>query len=73
MTAIFMMSAHLAALDIIKINFFEKKGYGIIYSVHDVTNKVFTRKLNYIVDVVIWPKFGYPSISMRKLIISSTL
>ena len=37
--------------------------------VHDVTNKILSLVSNYIVDVVMWLKFGYSSISMREAII----
>ena len=30
----------------------------MIISVNDITNKTLSRDLNYIVDAVIWPKFG---------------
>ena len=42
-------------------------------SVHDVTNKILSSDSNYIVDVAMWPKFGNPSISMREVIIASSL
>ena len=41
--------------------------------VHDVTNKIVSRDSNYIVDVVLWPKPGNSSISMREVIITSAL
>ena len=37
---------------VLKINTFLKKGYGVISSTHDVTNKTLSRDPNYIVDVV---------------------
>ena len=43
----------------------KKKGYDVINYAHDVTNKILSRDLNYIVDLVMWPKFGNSSISMR--------
>ena len=49
------------------------KGYDVIIFVHDVLNKILSRDLNYIVDAVMWPKFGNCSISMRKVIITSIL
>ena len=49
------------------------KGYDVIISVHDVLNKILSRDLNYIVDAVMWPKFGNCSISMRKVIVTSIL
>ena len=57
MVAILMMLAKLAALGHIEIKVTWKKDYGIIISTHDVTNKILSRDSNYIVDVVIWPKF----------------
>ena len=42
-------------------------------SVHDVTNKILPRESNYIVDVVISPKFGNSSISVREVIFTSIL
>ena len=36
-------------------------------------DKILLHGSNYIVDVVMWPKFGNPSIPMRKVIITSTL
>ena len=42
-------------------------------NIFDVTNKILSHGSNYIVDVVMWPKFGNSSIPMRKVIITSTL
>ena len=42
-------------------------------SVHDITNNFLSRGSNYIIDVVMWPKFGNCSISMRKAIVISIL
>ena len=39
----------------------------------DVTNKILSRHSNCIVDAVMWPKFGNSSISMREVIITSSL
>ena len=52
MIATFMMSAKLATLGLVKIKLFWNKGYDVIISVHDVTNKVLSRNSNYIVDGV---------------------
>ena len=68
-----MMSAKLATLGLLKIKVFWNKGYDVIISVHDVTNKILSRDSNYIIDVVMWPKFGNSSISMREVIITSIL
>ena len=66
-----MMSAKLATLGLLKIKLFWNKGYDIIIFVHDVTNKILERDSNYIVDVVVWSKFGNSSISMREFIITT--
>ena len=73
MVAILMMSAKLATLGLLKIKVFWKKGYDVLISVHGVTNKILSRDPNYIVDVVMRPKFGNSSISMRQIIITSIL
>ena len=65
-----MMSAKLATLGLLKIKVFWNKGYDVIISVHDVTNKILSRDSNYIVDVVM---FSNSSISMREVIITSIL
>ena len=70
---ILMMSAKMATPGLLKITVFWNKGYDVIISVHDVTNKILSRDSNYIIDVVIWPKFGNCSISMRKVIRTSVL
>ena len=66
-----MMSAKMATPGLLKITVFWNKGYDVIISVDDVTNKILSRDSNYIVDVVMWPKFGNSSISMREVIITS--
>ena len=66
-----LISPKMAALVLLKIKVFWNNIYDVIISVHDVTNKTLSRDSNYIVDVVMWPKFG--SISMREIIITSIL
>ena len=66
-----MVSAKLDTLDLLKIEAFSNKSYDIIISVHDVTNKILSRKSNYIVDMV--TKFGISKISMREVLITSVL
>ena len=58
MVTIFMMSAKMATLGFHKIKVFYNKGYEVINYVHDVNNKNLWRYSNYIVNVVMWPKFG---------------
>ena len=61
------MSAKIAAPGLLKIMVLWNKGYDIINPAHDVTNKILSCDSNYIVDVVMWLKFGNSSISMRNL------
>ena len=75
-----MMSAKMATPELLKIKVFWNKGHDVIISVHDVmisvddvTSKILSRDSNYIVDVVMWSKFGKSSISMREVIITSIL
>ena len=53
-----MMSAKMATPGLLKITVFWNKSYDVIISVHDVSNKILSRNSNYIVDVLMWPKFG---------------
>ena len=73
MVTILMMSAKLATLDLVRINVFSNKFYDLIIVDFDVTKKILWRDSNFIIDVVMWPKFGNSSISIRKVIITSTL
>ena len=68
-----MISAKMATPVLLKTKVFWNKGYDVIIHVHDVTNKILSPDLNYIVDVVMWPKFDNFSISMREVIITSIL
>ena len=68
-----MMSAKMATPGLLKITVFWNKGYDVIISVDDVTNKILSRDSNYIVDLFMWPKFGKCSISMREVITASIL
>ena len=68
-----MMSAKMATPGLLKITVFWNKGYDVIIPVDDITNKILSRDSNYIVDVVMWPKFGNSSISIREVIITSVL
>ena len=67
------MSAKIATPGFLKIKIFWKKDYDLIIFVHDVSKKILSCDSNYIVDMVMWPKFGNPSISMREIIIISIL
>ena len=68
-----MMSANMATPDLLKIKVFWNIGDYIIYSVYDVPNKILSNDSNYIIDVVVWPKFGKSSICIREVIITSIL
>ena len=73
MVKILMMSARMATPALLKIKIFWNKGYYVIYSVYDVTNKIFSHDLNYVMDVVMGPKFGNSSICIKEVIITSIL
>ena len=70
MVEFLMMSAKMATLCFLKTNIFWNKGYDIITFVYDFTSKILSRDLNYIVDAVIWPKFGKSTISLKEIIIT---
>ena len=61
-----MMSVKVATLGLLKITLFWNKGYGVIISVYDVTNKILSRDSDYIVDVIMWPKFRNSSFQFYK-------
>ena len=69
--AILVMSAKMATLGILKIKLFWNKVYNVIIYVDDVTNQILSRDSNYIIDMVIWPKFGNSSIYMIEATITS--
>ena len=73
MVKILMMSAKMAAPTLLKIKLFWNKDYYVIYSVYEINNKILLHDSNYIMDVVMWPKFGNSSICIRKVIITSIL
>ena len=58
---------------LLKIKIFWKKAYDVIISAHDVTNTILSWDSNYIVNVIMWPKFGNSKISVREVIITSIL
>ena len=55
----------MATLGFIKIKIFWNKGYDVIIPVYDVTKKNLFCDSNYIVTVVMKPKFGNSINSMR--------
>ena len=58
---------------LLNITLIWSRGYDVIIYVHGVTNKILSRYSNYILDAVVWPKFGNSSISTREVIITSIL
>ena len=68
-----MMSAKMASPGLLKITLFWNKGYDVIISANDVTNKILSCESNYTVDAFMWPKFGNCSISMREVTTTSIL
>ena len=52
MVTILMMSAKLATPGLLEIKIFQNKGYDVIISDYDVTNKILLRESNYIVNVL---------------------
>ena len=73
MVTVLMISEEMATLGLLKRKIFQNKSYDVIVCVHDVTNKLLSHESNYIVDMVIWPKFGSSSVSMRVVFITSFL
>ena len=55
-------------MDLLKINVFWNKGYDVIISVSGLTKKILSYESDYIVNVIMWPKFGNSIISMREII-----
>ena len=71
MVTILMMPAKIAALGLLKTKVIWNKDYDVIISVHHVIiTKILSRKSSYIMDLVMWPKFGNSSISMTVAITS---
>ena len=73
MVAILMISANLVSLSFLKIKEFWNNVYDVILYVHHTAIKFLSSDSNYIVNVVMWPKSGNSSISMREVIITLIL
>ena len=71
MVATLMVSAKLVTIAILKITAFWSRGFDVKIFVHDVTNKILLFHSNYIVLMVISPKFGNARISMIEVILTS--
>ena len=67
------MSAKLATPGLLEIKIFQWKCCEVIKLDYDITNKTLPRESSYIVDVVMWPRFGNSRISIREVIIISVL
>ena len=68
-----MIPAKLATPGLLKIKVFWNKGSGVINFINDATNIILSSSSIYIVDVVMWPNFGYSSIFMIVVIITQIL
>ena len=73
MVTVLMMSARLPTSGLLNVKVFWNKGYEVTFYLYEVNNKILLRDSNYIVNVVMWPKFGNPSIFLRDVIITSIL
>ena len=65
------MSAELVTPGLLEIKLFQNKGYDIIIFDYNVTKKMSSKDSNYIVYVIMWPKFGNTSISVSEFIVTS--
>ena len=52
-----MMWVKMATLGLRKTKLFWNNDYDVIGFVNDVTNKILWSGLNYILEVIMWPKF----------------
>ena len=65
-----LMSPKLASLGLLQTEVFWKTCYDVIISAHDVTNKILSRDLNFVVVVAMWSKFGSSNISTTEVVIT---
>ena len=73
MNIVLLISAKMAIPGLLKVTTFWNNGYDVTIFVHDVTKKILSGNSNYIVNLVMWSKFGHSIISMREVIIISIL
>ena len=57
------MSAKIATPGFLKIELFWNKDYEVTISVEVISNKILSSYWDYIVDAVLWPKFGNSLVS----------
>ena len=67
------MATILMISGLLTIKVFWNKDYDVIIYVNELTNKILSRDSNYIVDAVMWSKFGKFSIFTKDVIIISIL
>ena len=68
MVRFLIMPAKTATTGFLKTKVFWNKGYDVIIYVDEVTRKKLLRDSNYIVDLVMRPKVGSSSISMKEVV-----
>ena len=73
MITVLMMQSKMVAVDFLKMKVFQNKGCEVIVFLHDVINTFLSRGSNYIVYVIMGPKFDSSCISMKEVMITSTL
>ena len=62
-----MMSAKMATTGSLRITVFWNIEYDTIIFVDDVSNTISSLDSNCVADLLMWPKFGNPSISMKEV------
>ena len=67
------MPLKMTTLGLLKMKAVWNKCCEVIIYIHDFTDKILSRDSNYFVDVVMSPKFGNLSISMKEVITTSVL
>ena len=70
---ILIIPEKIAIPGFLKIMVFCNKGYFAKITVDNVTKKIVSLYSNYALDLLMWPKFGNSSISMRQVIATSVL
>ena len=73
LVTILMISTKLTTTGLLKLKIFQNKGYDVRITDYDATSKILSCDSYYVVNVVMWPKFGNCSIYMREVIITSIL